>query len=245
MKLEKFEQDERCIYLIQDFVNGGEFLTLLKQKRRLDIPSGKFFAAQITLALEYLHQNSIIYRDLKPENMLVDRAGYLKIIDFGLAKKSYGKTYTICGTPHYIAPEVLQNKGYGQEADWFSFGVVLYEMFIGMMPFTGESPMEVLNSIVNDKPKLPSSLGKETVSLIKGLLIKDPTKRYGASKVKSHDFFKRLNFDQIERKALEPPFFPTVDSADDTRNFKTIKTPMLTKENCPKLKSSDDIFLNW
>ena len=131
VKFEGFSQDSRRIYMIQEFVNGGEFLTLLKQKTRLDIPSAKFFAAQITLCLEYLHKNNIIYRDLKPENMLVDRAGYLKLIDFGLSKKIDSKTYTICGTPHYIAPEVLKNKGYSFESDWFSFGVFLYETLVG------------------------------------------------------------------------------------------------------------------
>jgi serine/threonine protein kinase len=245
VKLEKFEQDERCIYLIQEFINGGEFLTLLKQKKRLDIPSGKFFAAQMILALEYMHQNSIIYRDLKPENMLIDFSGYLKIIDFGLAKKVYGKTYTICGTPHYIAPEVLLNKGYGPEADWFSFGVVLYEMFTGLMPFEGDAQMDIFKSIINDKPKFPSSFDRDIVTLIKGLIRKDPTKRYGANKVKSHEFFKRVNFEHIEKKSIEPPFFPTVKSENDTSNFKTIKAPMLNKDNCPKLKASDDIFLSW
>mmetsp|Transcript_10880 Transcript_10880/g.12339 ORF Transcript_10880/g.12339 Transcript_10880/m.12339 type:complete len:256 (+) Transcript_10880:46-813(+) len=155
VKLEKFEQDSRRIYMVQEFVNGGEFMTLLRQKKRLDISSGKFFAAQTVLCLEYLHKNNIIYRDLKPENMLVDRDGYLKIIDFGLSKKIDSRTYTICGTPHYIAPEVLKNEGYSFESDWFSFGVFLYETFTGSMPFDGATPIDVFRAIINSEVKFP------------------------------------------------------------------------------------------
>lgn len=123
-----FDQDSKCIYLIQEFIRGGEFLTLLKQKRVLDIDTSRFFISQIVLMIDYLHSNNIMYRDLKPENILVDKSGYLKVIDFGLSKKVYSKTYTICGTPHYIAPEIVLGEGYDKSADWYSMGVMLYEM---------------------------------------------------------------------------------------------------------------------
>lgn len=107
VKMRSFDQDSQCIYITQEFIRGGEFLTLLRQKQVLSIDTSRFFISQITLMLEYLHENNVMYRDLKPENILVDKSGYLKVIDFGLSKKVYSKTYTVCGTPHYIAPEVL------------------------------------------------------------------------------------------------------------------------------------------
>lgn len=245
VEMKAFEQDSRCIYLIQEFIRGGEFLTLLKQKTRLDIDSSRFFASQIVLLLKHLHANNIVYRDLKPENMLVDKTGYLKIIDFGLSKKVYSKTYTICGTPHYIAPEILLQKGYGTAVDWYSFGVVLYEMLIGVPPFDAENHMDLFKKIVNEKVKFPSNLDKKAVKLLKNLLRKDPSKRWGVEEVMKCSFFERTNFDMMLNKSLEPPYFPSVTSDGDTSNFKKIKTPMLSKENCPKLAEKDDIFLDW
>jgi serine/threonine protein kinase len=245
VKFEQFEQDRSCVYMMQEFINGGEFLMLLKQKTALDIPSAKFFAAQMVLALEHMHKNNIIYRDLKPENMLIDRAGYLKIIDFGLSKKITKRTYTICGTPHYIAPEILLGKGYGIEADWFSLGVVLYEVLLGRMPFCGSTPNDVFKAILDKSPKFPKEFDPEAKHLIKGLLRKDPTKRYGAKKVMAHPFFERVSFEDILSKSLEPPFFPTVTSDHDTNNFSKVKVPILNKENCPKLRAEEDIFRDW
>lgn len=247
VKFEEFEQDDRCVYFMQEFINGGEFLMLLKQKVRLDVPSTKFFAAQIALALDHMHSKNIIYRDLKPENMLIDRQGYLKIIDFGLSKKIYMKTYTICGTPHYIAPEVLMGKGYSFEADWFSFGVVLYEVLFGCMPFDGRTPDDVFKKIIDPKykPRFPSDFDSDAIALIKGLLRRDPSKRYGSKKVLKSKFFERLQMDEILEKSLEPPFFPTVTDEHDTSNFNKVKVSILNKDNCPKLSERDDIFKDW
>ena len=240
-----FDQDTRCIYIIQDFIRGGEFLTLLKQKRTLDIDCARFFATQMVLMLKYLHNNNILYRDLKPENMLVDKSGYLKFIDFGLSKKVYSKTYTICGTPHYIAPEVLTGGGYGEAADLYSLGVVLYEILVGVMPFDADNHKDLFQKIIKDKPKFPKNIDRSAYRLIKSLLNKNPTERKSIPEIMKSSFFKGTDFDGILMKDLEPPFFPSVKSDNDTSNFKQIKAPMLSKENCPKLLPKDDIFLDW
>jgi len=231
VKFEQFSQDKRCIYMIQEFINGGEFLTLLTQKRRLDSSSAKFFSCQVALTLQYLHKNNVIYRDLKPENMLVDRSGYLRLIDFGLSKKLYSKTMTICGTPYYIAPEVLKNKGYSFEADWFSFGIFIYETLIGRVPFDGANSMEVFSSILYDKVRFPKNFNEDARNLISGLLRKDPTKRYTGRKVLNHKFFSKIDTEAMLKKNLEPPFFPTVKNASDTSNFKKFKISMLNEDN--------------
>lgn len=226
-----FEQDSRCIYMVQDFVRGGEFYTLLKQKQRLDVDATRFFAAQLVIFFGYLHSNKIVYRDLKPENILVDKTGYLKVIDFGLSKKIYKKTYTICGTPHYIAPEILKQEGYSFETDWYTLGVVLYEILTGLLPFNGETHNDLFNNITNGKLRFPLNFDKDAKRLIIGLMKKDPTERYGLSKIMGSKFFKDVDFDKIKNRNLEPPYFPSVKKDGDTSNFKDIKVSMLNSEN--------------
>jgi serine/threonine protein kinase len=247
VKMRSFDQDSQCIYITQEFIRGGEFLTLLRQKQVLSIDTSRFFISQITLMLEYLHENNVMYRDLKPENILVDKSGYLKVIDFGLSKKVYSKTYTVCGTPHYIAPEVLWGEGYDKSADWYSMGVMLYEMLCGQTPHNGENTMELFRSIVKDTIKYPANLDKKAKRLLKSLLNKDPSKRICNNQrdIKTCSFFKSIDFDAILNRELEPPFFPSVRSDDDTSNFKKFKVSMLSTDNCPRLAPEDDIFLDW
>jgi len=224
---------------------------LLTQNRFLEAPAGQFYAAQIATTLSYIHSQGIVYRDLKPENMMIGKDGYLKIIDFGLSKRiekekySTGKTLTMCGTPNYIAPEILQSKPYGYEADWWSYGVVLYEIFYGQMPFQGNTPSELFKNILNGKPRLSPRIDNRINKLIKGLLRKDPKKRYGAKKVLEHEFFKSMDFEKLQKKKLEVPFFPSVKSASDTKNFAKVKVPRFNMDNCPELSPEEDIFQNW
>lgn len=188
VKYESFAQDQGCIYFVQEFVWGGEFRVLLNEMgRMIDITDTQFFLSQMVLALDYLHSSGIVYRDLKPWNILIGRDGYLKLIDFGLSKKIFDKdlkelrkTNTVCGTPCYTAPEVLEHKAYSFEVDYWALGVTLYEMVIGVLPFQGDSPQELYKQIIQAKPLIPGSLNRDVTKLITGLLRKDPKKRYGA-----------------------------------------------------------------
>jgi len=147
--------------------------------RRFDESHAKFYAAQVCLALEYLHYLNLIYRDLKPENMLIDYKGYIKITDFGFGKIVEGRTWTLCGTPEYLAPEVIQTKGYNKSVDWWSFGVLVYEMVAGVSPFyvTTDDPMILFGKICEGKYKTPSHFSGDLKNFISNLLQLDVTKR--------------------------------------------------------------------
>ena len=166
---------------------------------------------------EYLHSKNIIYRDLKPENILIDKTGYLKLTDFGFAKICEGRTYTLCGTPEYLAPEILLNKGHGKPVDWWTFGVLVYEMNAGIDPFNDEDPMLIYQKILKGKFKFPQSFNSNAKSLVKHLLEADLSKRYGnlkggVSDIKNHRFFKGLDWDNLVNLKINPPYVPKVSS---------------------------------
>lgn len=175
----------------------------------------RFYAAQIICIFEYLHSKNIIYRDLKPENILIDRLGYLKLTDFGFAKVVEGRTYTLCGTPEYLSPEIILNKGHGKPVDWWTLGVLLYEMIAGIDPFSDDDPMMVYQKILKGKVKFPSGFDSNAKSLIKHLLESDLTKRYGNLKggvddIKNHRLFKSFNWTGIFDKKISAPYLPKV-----------------------------------
>jgi len=148
----------------------------------------------------YLHNENIVYRDLKPENILIKEDGYLKLTDFGFAKYVEGRTYTLCGTPEYLAPEILLNKGHGKPVDWWCLGILLYEMLAGIDPFNDEDPMAIYQKILKGKVKFPRNFDRGAKSLVKHLLVGDLNKRFGnlkggANDIKNHRFFKKLNFE--------------------------------------------------
>lgn len=182
-------QNSKHIYIVLDYIPGGELFTLLRNETRLGKLEASFYASNVILALEYLHLNNVVYRDLKPENLLIDVDGYLKISDFGFAKIISNRTYTLCGTPEYVAPEVIRNVGHGKGADWWSLGVLLYEMLIGIDPFNADTPMEVFKRILRQKIQFPEKFYKDGKSLIKHLLERDLSKRYGNL---SNGLLKRL-----------------------------------------------------
>ncbi|KAI1818728.1 Pkinase-domain-containing protein [Poronia punctata] len=219
-------QDARNLYMVMDFVEGGELFSLLRKSGRFPNPVAKFYAAEVTLALEYLHSKNIIYRDLKPENLLLDRHGHLKITDFGFAKRVPDKTWTLCGTPDYLAPEVVSNKGYNKSVDWWSLGILIYEMLCGYTPFWDSgSPMKIYENILRGKVKYPAYVHPDAQELLERLITPDLTKRLGnlyggPQDVKNHPWFAEVTWDRLSEKDIDAPYTPPVKAgAGDASQF--------------------------
>ncbi|KAL2693843.1 hypothetical protein Neosp_000409 [[Neocosmospora] mangrovei] len=219
-------QDTKNLYMVMDFVEGGELFSLLRKSGRFPNPVAKFYAAEVTLALEYLHSKNVIYRDLKPENLLLDRHGHLKITDFGFAKRVPDKTWTLCGTPDYLAPEVVSNKGYNKSVDWWSLGILIYEMLCGYTPFWDSgSPMKIYENILKGKVKYPAYVNADAQNLLERLITADLTKRLGnlyggPADVKNHPWFAEVTWDRLARKDIDAPYTPPVKAgAGDASQF--------------------------
>ena len=235
-------QDKDNLYIITEFMQGGELFFHLHKEKRFKDEKAKFYIIEIILAIVYLHKNKMLYRDLKPENVLIDINGHIKLTDFGLSKiiqKPKEKAYTICGTPQYLAPEVLSDKGYDCTVDWWSLGCVLYELLIGRSPFRillGDSLNE---DFYKKKILIPDYVSDEAQDLITKLLIINPLKRLGygedgANKIKQHPYFKGINWDDAWNLKLKPPFIPNLSNETDLKYFDN----MITDE---KLNSDSDL----
>eukprot|EP01016_Furgasonia_blochmanni_P043885 TRINITY_DN602_c0_g2_i2.p2 TRINITY_DN602_c0_g2~~TRINITY_DN602_c0_g2_i2.p2 ORF type:complete len:247 (-),score=55.18 TRINITY_DN602_c0_g2_i2:436-1176(-) len=245
--MDGFCQDERYLYLVLEYVAGGELFTYLRSVGRLESPHAAMYSAQVTLIFEHLHSKNIIYRDLKPENLLIHEDGFLKLTDFGFAKIVEGRTYTLCGTPEYLAPEILLNKGHGKPVDWWTLGILTYEMIAGIDPFTDEDPMAIYQKILKGKVKFPKNFDKNAKSLVKHLLVADLSKRYGNLKngvndIKTHRWFADINWKALVEKKVPVPYKPIVKSASDTSNFSSYPE---SDTLSPALKPSEDPFLDW
>ena len=242
-----FTQDDRNLYLDLELINGGELFTYLRGVGQFPLEQAKFYICQIICIFDYLHNKDIIYRDLKPENILIHKSGYLKLTDFGFAKIVEGRTYTLCGTPEYLAPEIILNKGHGKPVDWWTTGILLYEMIAGIDPFSDDDPMMVYQKILKGKIKFPSGFDSNAKSIIKHLLDADLTKRYGNLKngvkdITGHRFFKGFEWDKLLKKELTPPYVPTVKSNDDISNFSQYPD---SDNPAPQIKKEEDPFLDW
>ncbi|KAF2400721.1 Pkinase-domain-containing protein [Trichodelitschia bisporula] len=209
-------QDSKNLYMVMDFIEGGELFSLLRKSQRFPNPVAKFYAAEVTLALDYLHSMNIIYRDLKPENLLLDRHGHLKITDFGFAKEVPDITWTLCGTPDYLAPEVVASKGYNKSVDWWSLGILIFEMLCGFTPFwDGGSPMKIYENILKGRVKYPPYIVPDAQDLLTKLITSDLSKRlgnlHGGSKdVMDHPWFAEVTWDRLLRKDIDAPYVPPV-----------------------------------
>lgn len=217
-------QDAEFVYMIMEFVLGGEVFSQLRQSGRFTNEASRFFAAEIVLAIESLHKQNIVYRDLKPENLLIDRHGHIKITDFGFAKKVEDRTWTLCGTPEYLAPEIIQSKGHGKAVDWWALGILIYEMLAGYPPFYDENPFGIYQKILAGRIEFPRHFEPHAKDLIRKLLTADRTKRYGCLKnaaedVKQHKWFRSVNWDRTYNREVKPPMIPGFRSEDDTSNF--------------------------
>lgn len=219
-------QDARCLYFVLEFVNGGEMFTHIQKqkKRRFNYEQTRFFAAETILAFEYLHNLDIIFRDLKPENMLIDHRGHIRLTDFGFAKRVEDKTWTMCGTPEYLAPEIIVNKGYNHAVDWWAVGVLIYEMRCGRSPFEARSQLEMFKRISRQDFSYPKGFTAEEQGLIGGLLQVDLTKRLGAmhggvDAIKKLPYFKGLDWDAVAETKVPSPYIPKVKGPGDTDQF--------------------------
>lgn len=216
--------DDVNLYMLFQYACGGELFTYLRNAGRFSSTTACFYAGEIVLALEYLHKLFIVYRDLKPENLLLDRDGHLKITDFGFAKKLHDRTWTLCGTPEYLAPEIIQSKGHNRAVDWWALGILIYEMLAGFPPFFDDNPFAIYEKILAGKIDWPKHIDPVAKDLIKKLLVPDRTKRlgnmkHGAEDVKRHRWFKSLVWEDVYYKKLKPPIVPKVSYDGDTRNF--------------------------
>ncbi|XP_025770626.1 RAC-beta serine/threonine-protein kinase [Puma concolor] len=221
-----FQTHDRLCF-VMEYANGGELFFHLSRERVFTEERARFYGAEIVSALEYLHSRDVVYRDIKLENLMLDKDGHIKITDFGLCKEgiSDGATMkTFCGTPEYLAPEVLEDNDYGRAVDWWGLGVVMYEMMCGRLPFYNQDHERLFELILMEEIRFPRTLSPEAKSLLAGLLKKDPKQRLGggpsdAREVMEHRFFLSVNWQDVVQKKLLPPFKPQVTSEVDTRYF--------------------------
>ncbi|CAR29851.1 hypothetical protein ZYGR_0AD05390 [Zygosaccharomyces rouxii] len=218
-------QDAEQVFMVMDYIEGGELFSLLRKSQRFPNPVAKFYAAEVCLALEYLHLNDIIYRDLKPENILLDRNGHIKITDFGFAKYVPDVTYTLCGTPDYIAPEVISTKPYNKSVDWWSFGIYIYEMLAGYTPFYDANAMKTYENILNAEIKFPPFFHPDAQDLLSKLIMRDLSKRLGnlqngTEDVKNHPWFSEVVWEKLLCRNIETPYEPPIQQGQgDTSQF--------------------------
>lgn len=194
----------------------------IQRARKFEENRARFYAAEVTLALQFLHKNGVIYRDLKLDNILLDQEGHCKLADFGMCKEGIldgATTTTFCGTPDYIAPEILQELEYGASVDWWALGVLMYEMMAGQPPFEADNEDDLFESILHDDVLYPVWLTKEAVSILKGFMTKNPAKRLGCvtanggeSAIRTHPFFQYMDWEALEGRKLKPPFRPKIVS---------------------------------
>ncbi|XP_067680069.1 RAC-gamma serine/threonine-protein kinase-like isoform X1 [Haliotis asinina] len=219
-----FQTADRLCF-VMEYVNGGELFFHLSRDRVFSEDRTRFYGAEIISALGYLHENNIVYRDLKLENLLLDKDGHIKIADFGLCKEEMhfgASTSTFCGTPEYLAPEVLEDNDYGRAVDWWGTGVVMYEMMCGRLPFYNRDHDVLFELILLQSVKFPRTLSEDAKSLLTGLLAKNPKDRLGGSEadvreIMSHPFFMPINWADLAEKKICPPWKPDVKSAWDTK----------------------------
>ncbi|KAG0945315.1 hypothetical protein G6F57_001974 [Rhizopus arrhizus] len=201
-------QTNKHLCLVTDYVTGGELFRVMQKKKKLSEQEAKFYTAEIILALEYLHSLNIVYRDLKPENIILDAAGHIKLVDFGLAKVVKDTTFTLCGTPDYLAPEIIRARGYTGAVDWWSLGVLIYEMLVGFTPFIAETPLELYENILLCDVNWLDDISPDAKNLIQGLLQPKPKDRYNLKDIKSHSWFSNIDFDELLKCNIKPPFIP-------------------------------------
>ncbi|CAG9316528.1 unnamed protein product [Blepharisma stoltei] len=240
-------QTKDKLYMVMEFMKGGELFFHLKKSGKFTEERARFYAAEILLAFEYLHNIGVIYRDLKPENILIDDDGHIKITDFGLSKlgisESNPKAFTFCGTPEYLAPEILKNQGHDKKVDFWSLGAVLYEMISGAPPFYSKNRNEMYKNVLNKPVEMKPNFSNELSDFLTKLLQIIPEKRLSdMAEIKKHQFFHGLDWEALSKKRIEPPFKPRISSSTDLRNFDPQFTTEPIVESCDSTVSQDGLI---
>ena len=214
-------QTKKKFFLVMDYCPGGDLFSLIQKHERFTEGQARFYCAQLVIALEHLHSMGIVYRDLKPENVLIDGQGYIRLADFGLSKLTHSsdqKIKSMCGTPEYFAPEIITVREYGREVDYWALGCLILEMITGNPPFFSPNPLELFNLITTKAPKLPPFISPELKSLVASLLERNPEKRL-ATNIRSHMWFKNVNWERITTKNYTSPFSPKIGDDFGLSNF--------------------------
>uniref|UniRef100_A0A3P9MCV9 Protein kinase C n=1 Tax=Oryzias latipes TaxID=8090 RepID=A0A3P9MCV9_ORYLA len=235
-----FQTKDR-LFFVMEYVNGGDLMFQIQRSRKFDEARSRFYAAEVTSALMFLHRHGVVYRDLKLDNILLDAEGHCKLADFGMCKEGILNgvtTTTFCGTPDYIAPEILQELDYGPSVDWWALGVLMYEMMAGQPPFEADNEDDLFESILHDDVLYPVWLSKEAVSILRAFMTKSPSKRLGCvaaqgleEAIKVHPFFREIDWTLLEERKVKPPFKPRIKTKRDVNNFDqdfTREEPVLT-----------------
>ncbi|KAI4336069.1 hypothetical protein L6164_014644 [Bauhinia variegata] len=245
-------QTKSKLYLILDFVNGGHLFYHLYRQGIFSEDQARIYTAEIVSAVSHLHKSGIVHRDLKPENILMDADGHVMLTDFGLAKEidQLSRSNSMCGTTEYMAPEILLGKGHNKDADWWSLGILLYEMLTGKPPYTHSDRKKLQEKIIKEKMKLPPYLSSEAHSLLKGLLQKDPAKRLGSGahgdeQIKRHKWFRSINWKKLEAREVQPKFKPDVNGEDCTANFDRCWTEMPAEDSPAPTPTAGDHFQGY
>eukprot|EP00056_Hartaetosiga_gracilis_P004814 m.78310 g.78310 ORF g.78310 m.78310 type:complete len:734 (-) comp11950_c0_seq1:216-2417(-) len=220
-------QNPEHLYFVMEFVTGGDLMFHIQKLKRFSFEQTRFYSGEILLGLWFLHNNGVLYRDLKLDNVMLAGDGHIKIADFGMCKENIwgaATTTTFCGTPGYLAPEIIKELPYGGSVDFWSLGVLVYEMLVGDSPFEGDDEDELFDQILTHKVDFPARLNAESKSFLNGLLVRDPRKRLGCSRsgqedVKAHPFFKGIDWDKLEKRQITPPYIPTVKDPRDASCF--------------------------
>ena len=250
-----FQTEER-VYFVLPFIQGGELFQHLRKYKYFPEKNVKFYASIIGLSLEYLHKKGIVYRDIKPENILLEKDGYLKLIDFGMAKILRGdeKTNSFCGTPEYLAPEIITGEGHNRMADWWSYGTLVYEMLFGIPPFFNENVETMYELITNKELRFPKkfNVSDEAKDLLKKLLRKNQKERFGINggfdEIRKHPFFSDMDFKALEQKKIEAPFKPILEDSLDVTNFddeftsEELVSSEINEKNMDLIKRNQDQF---
>jgi len=225
-----YNQNDHLYFLLEPSL-GGELFRILRQKRAFPPSQARFYGGCVILAFSYMHSKNLIYRDLKPENLLLDMEGYIKITDFGFCKEVPHKTWTMCGTPEYMAPEVVQSKGHGKAVDWWTVGILIYEMLVSYTPFVGKGDiMDMYQRIIQGRVNFPSHITEPAQRLLTGLLRGKPTQRLGCMKngpeaITDHEWFKPLDWNALLWRKLDAPLTIKKSAADKLSNFSNPQGP--------------------